>query len=301
MAQLSDYSLQVQELVHDTAGIDFTQAELTSFINNSRNHVALDFHNVRYLYQNASLIAGVEQYPLSGAVPGLVIVNGGSGYVTPVISIAGPGGPGGITATAQAVVSGGVITQVNMTNWGLGYALTVTAPNGPVVTVTDVGGGTGAQLIAYVTNGIFDINSIAVLWGLQRYVMGWLPFTMFQAYCRANPTLRRQPAVWSTHTEQNFIFVYPIPDQAYQIDIDGIGLPYPLVNPGDVDSQVVPPANDTVQFYAAHLALLKMQNFEQADYYEKKYEKRVGEVIRTKQDRRIMNIYRNSWRRINRW
>jgi len=78
-------------------------------------------------------------------------------------------------------------------------------------------------------------------------------------------------------------------------------LPYPLVNTSDVDSQIIPPANDCVQYYAAHLALLKLQNFEQADYYEKKYEKRVGEIIRTKQDRRIPNIYRNAWRRINRW
>jgi hypothetical protein len=299
MAQLSDYSLQVQELVHDTAAIDFTQAELTNFINNARDHIALDFHNVRYLFQNASLINGVEQYPIFGGVCGCTILNPGSGYSTPpTITIGAPGGTG-VTATAQAVVANGSIIQVNMLNYGSGYALTTANPNGPPVTVG--GPGVGAQLVAMVENNIFDINSISVLWGLQRYTMGWLPFTMFQAYCRANPTLRRQPAVWSTHTEQNIFFVYPIPDQAYVIDIDAIGQAYPLVNAADVDSQIIPPVNDCVQYWAAHLALLKMQNFEQADYYEKKYEKRVGEVIRTKQDRRIMNIYRNSWRRINRW
>jgi len=300
MALLSDYQLQVQELVHDTATIDFTLAELTNYINQSRNHVALDFHNVRYLFQNASLIAGVEQYPIFGGVCGLTIVNGGHNYVTPVISIAAPGG-GGTTATAQAVVSGGIITQVNMTSYGTGYALTTAAPAGPVVNVTDVGGGTGAVLTAMVENNVFDINSISVLWGTQRYTLGWLPFTMFQAFCRTNPTLRRQPAVWSTHTEQNIFFVYPVPDQAYVMDLDAIGLPYPLVANTDNDIQVIPPINDCVQFYAAHLALLKMQNFEQADYYDKKYTKRAGEIIRTKQDRRIMNIYRNAWRRINRW
>jgi hypothetical protein len=301
MALLSDYITQVQELVHDTASIDYTTAEMTNFVNGARNHVALDFHNVRYLFQNASLIAGQEQYPIFGGVCGLNIVNGGGNYVNPVISIAAPGGAGNVTATAQAVVSAGVITQVNMTNYGTGYALTTTSPGGPFVTVTDAGGGAGAGLTAMVENNVFDINSISVLWGLQRYTMGWLPFTMFQAFCRANPTLRRQPAVWTTHTEQNIFFVYPIPDQAYPIDIDATGLPYPLVNGADVDSQVIPPANDCVQYYGAHLALLKLQNFEQAEYYEKKYDTRVGQIIRTKQDRRITNIYRNAWRRINRW
>jgi len=296
MALLSDYQLQVQELVHDTAAIDFTTSELTSYINQSRNRVALDFHNVRYLFQNASLISGVEQYPIFGGVCGCTILSGGVNYVTPVISIAAPGG-GGVTATATAVVSGGVIIQVNMSNYGSGYG----GPTPPAVTVTDAGGGTGAQLTAMVENNVFDINSISVLWGLQRYTLGWLPFTMFQAFCRANTTLRRQPAVWTTHTEQNIFFVYPIPDQAYVIDLDVIGLPVPLVNPTDVDSMIIPPINDCVQFYAAFLALLKLQNFEQANFYEQKYDKRAGEIIRTKQDRRIMNIYRNSWRRINRW
>ena len=290
MSQLSDYTLQVQELVHDTAAIDFTQSELTGFVNNARNRVAMDFHNVRYLFQNASLIANQEQYPIFGGIVGLTIVSGGLNYVTPVISIPGA------SAFASAVVSGGVITQINMTNWGQSYTSTPTP-----ITVTDVGGGTGANLTAMAALNIFDINSISVLWGTQRYTMGWLPFTPFQAFCRSNPTLRRQPAVWSSIAETNTLFVYPIPDQAYPIDIDAIGLPLPLSNPTDVDNQIIPPISDCVQFYAAHLALLKLQNFEQADFYNKKYNTRAGEVIRTKQDRRIPNIYRNMWRRINRW
>jgi hypothetical protein len=299
MAQLSDYTLQVQELVHDTASIDFNQSELTNFINNARNRVALDFHNVRYLFQNASLPGGVEQNPIFGGVCGLIINNGGTGFTSaPTISIAAPGGAG-TTATAMAVVAGGAITQINMTNYGSGYALTTANPAGPAITIG--GPGVGAVLTPMVQNNIFDINSISVLWGLQRYTLGWLAFTPFQAFCRANPTLRRQPSVWSTHTDQNIFFVYPIPDQAYLADIDAIGLPYPLVNTSDVDGQIIPPVNDCVQFYAAHLALLKLQNFEQADYYKTKYDQRVKEIINTRQDRRIPNIYRNMWRRINRW
>jgi hypothetical protein len=293
MYLLSTYQTQVQELVHDTAGIDYTTTELTNFVNNARNRVALDFHNVRYLYQNASLIGGQEQYPLTGGVYGLTINSGGLNYVSPVIGIAAPGS--GITATATAVVSGGVITQINMTSWGTGYSAA------PAVTVTDVGGGTGATLVAMTGYSVFDLNSISVLWGTQRYTLGWLPFTAFQAFCRSNPTLQRQPAVWTTIWETNTVFVYPIPDQAYLCDIDAIGLPSPLVNPTDADTQVLDPVGDCVQYWAAHLALLKLQNFEQAGYYEKKYEKRAMQMQATRQDRRIPNIYRNYYRRINRW
>ena len=296
MPQLSDYTTAVQELVHDSASIDFSAAELTGFVNNARNRAALDFHCVRNLFANCSLIAGQESYPIQSGIYGLFLVLGGSGYISPTITISPPGGPLGAPATAVAVVSNGVITQINMTASGLGYTVQ------PTVTITDVaGGGSGAVVIPVTGIGTFDLNSISVLWGLQRYTMGWLPWTMFQAFCRANPSLRRQPAVWSLFAEQNLFFVYPIPDQAYVADFDVLSLPSPLSQPTDIDLQVLAPHNDAVPYYAAHLALLKLQNFDQADYYEKKYEKRVGEIIRTKQDRRIMNIYRNAWRRINRW
>ena len=292
---LATYTTQVQQLIHDTAAIDFSQSDLTGFINNARNRVALDFHNVRYLFANGCLPAGTETLPIAGGIYGLTIVNGGSGYVSPLITIGPPVTAGGITATASAVVSGGVITQINMTNWGAAYAFV------PPIAVSDSGGGTGASLVAMTGLLIFDINSISVLWGSQRYTLGWLPFTQFQAFCRANPTLRRQPSVWTTFTEQNLLFVYPIPDQAYLADFDVMGLAAPLVTTSDIDTQIILPISDCVQYYAAYLALLKMQNFEQADYYQKKYNERAGEIIRTKQDRRIPNVYRNAWRRINRW
>jgi len=293
MSQLSDYTLQVQQLVHDTAAIDYSQSDMTGFINNARNRVAMDFHNVRYLFQNASLIANQEQYPLFGGVVGLTINNGGLNYTAPTITIAAPGGSG-VQATAQAVVNNGIITQINMTNWGTGYSAI------PAVFIADATG-SGAVLTAMAAINIFDLNSISVLWGTQRYTMGWLAFTPFQAFCRSNPTLRRQPAVWSGIPEANITFVYPIPDQAYPVDIDAIGLPNPLVNTTDVDTQIIPPVNDCVQYYGAYLAMAKLQNYEQAGYWEKKYENRAKQVIMTKQDRRIPNIYRNQWRRINRW
>lgn len=294
MYQLQDYQLQVQQLVHDTAGIDFSTSDLTGWINLARNRVALDFHNVRYLLQNASLIQNQEQYPIQGGIVGLTITNPGTGYATPpTISIAASGVPGAVQATAVAIVTGGAITQINMTNWGTGY----TTP--PVVTVG--GPGSGAVLTPLIGNQVFDFNSISVLWGTQRYTMGWLAFTAFQAFCRSNTTLRRQPAVWTEIQEQNNLFVYPIPDQAYLCDIDAVGLPNNLVNPTDTDIQILLPVAECVQYWAAHLALMKLQNFEQAGKLEQKYEKRAMQLQSTRQTRRLPNVYRNMYRRINRW
>ena len=90
MPQLSDYTTAVQELVHDSASIDFSPAELTGFVNNARNRAALDFHCVRNLFLNCSLIAGQESYPIQSGIYGLFLVLGGSGYISPTIAISPP-------------------------------------------------------------------------------------------------------------------------------------------------------------------------------------------------------------------
>ena len=66
------------------------------------------------------------------------------------------------------------------------------------------------------------------------------------------------------------------------------------------DTQVLQPYADGVQFYAAHLALLKLQNFAQAEYMNRKYDARIRQILNTRQDRRDPNVYRTWWRRMNR-
>ena len=96
---LSDYTTQVQFLVHDQSNQDFTQAELTNAINNARLSVALDFHCVRKLfisppnnapisalYSPVSVIQNVEAYPLLGPnglnsqIVAAAITAGGANY-----------------------------------------------------------------------------------------------------------------------------------------------------------------------------------------------------------------------------
>lgn len=292
---LSDYISQVQELVHDSSGIDYTQAEMTNFVNNARNRVALDFHCVRTLFAPLTTIVNQEIYPMFGGVGGALVTAGGTYAAAPAVTFAAP--PSGVTATGFPVMTGTApnltISSIAMTNWGSGYGAA------PVVSISGAGGAAASSMAMI---NVLDLVSISVLNGTFRQTLGWFPFTKFQAFCRSNPTGSGQPVIWSNYTEQNRVFLYPaLPDQNYVMEWDAvIGSATPLVSLSDVDTQILNPMADCVQFYAAHLALLKMQNFEQAEYYNKKYENRQMKIQLTRQTVRNPNVYQNNWRRVQR-
>lgn len=290
---LQEYIDQVRGLVHDQQIQDWSNAELTALINNARKRVALDLHCVRRFYTGINLITNQEIYPIYGGVAGVAITNGGTGYpAVPTVTIAAPAS--GVTATATAVATGGVITSVTMTNWGSGYTSVPSATFG--------GGGVNAAGTATALLEVLDILSISVLYpgAVNRYMMSWQPFTVFQAFFRMSPVQGGNPGIWTTHEETNQLFVRPVPSQVYTIEMDAVIKPSPLVNLTDSDAQILEPNADCVQFYASYLALSKLQNFEQADYWRKQYKIRRDEVQHTKHDRRVPNIYRNAFRRANR-
>jgi hypothetical protein len=168
------------------------------------------------------------------------------------------------------------------------------------MTIAPPGVGTQATATALCTFNVFDWNSVSLLNGNLRYTLSWLPFTAFQAFCRAYTTQLRPSAVWTEIQEANLTFLFPIPDQSYPVDLDVLALPTNLMNPTDTDLEITLPSADCVQWYAAHKALLKAQNFEQAEFMQKKYEDRVAKMIIQRQDRRIISVYRNWYRRMAR-
>lgn len=93
-------------------------------------------------------------YEPGTSVDSISVVSGGSGYTTPPVVTIG----NGLSAKATAVINGGIVTGITMTNYGTGYD----PQNPPNVTVTG-GGGSGASLQANVgsevwprTLGAFD-------------------------------------------------------------------------------------------------------------------------------------------------
>ncbi len=75
----------------------------------------------------------------TGKVATLAVMTGGTGYTTPVVTIAAPAL--GTAATASATVTGGVVTGLTILTPGSGYT------SAPTVTITDSGAGTGATAV----------------------------------------------------------------------------------------------------------------------------------------------------------
>lgn len=320
---LSDYITQVQFLVHDQIGSDFTTSEITAQINDARTAVALDFHCCRQTYLSApgsiggpalppnlglyspvSMIPSQEIYPLTGAngqngiIVGAQVLTGGSGY-SPATTVTFPAGPAGsVQATGVPVITNGAVTGINMTAWGTGYNPSgVNLPTFPIVTISDSGGGTGATAQVTMFNNVFNVLSISYIWGNQRYMLRFRGFTLFQAYMRSQLFFNQRGLIWTIQEQMGLVLVQPPPDQPYTAEWDVLCSPMPLLNPGDTDTQIVPPYNDAVKYYAAYLCLLKLQNFPQAEFMLKLYSARVPKIIIGAGGTRIPNPYHVTFQR----
>lgn len=300
---LSDYINQVQQLVHDSSSIDYTNADLTLYINEARNRVAEDFWCVRTYFQNLTAIVNQETYPMTGACGGAKVTVGGTYASAPTVTFSPPSS--GITATGTAVMSGTApnltVVGVAMTTWGTGYS-TAGTPS----TVTFSAGTVTAQGVPIILNNVIDIYTISYLYppglqGFRRAMLQWAPFAHFNAIFRMNTTNGGPPGMWSAIPDQNIFYLFPAnPDQNYVLEIDAYTWPNPLVNTTDAETQIPLTCQELVQYQAAYKALLKAQNFDQADYMDKKYDKRALEKNLRRTAPRRPNIYQNVWRRTQR-
>lgn len=298
-SQLSDYTSQVQLLLHDQSASDYSVASLVPIINNARLRTATDCRCVGQFIQGLNTITQQESYPLSGFVGGMNVLNGGANYTNPTITITGGGGTG---AACQAIPLSGALTtnNTNMVSWGGGYTSV------PTVTVTDPTG-SGAVLQPVTGLGILDIATMTVLWNgppsALAVTFSWLPFGAFQAFCRAYRGVFSNPGAWTAHygttsptspqADARQFFMYPIPNQPYPLEMAVATLPVNLVNQTDVDYQIQSPWNDAVQYFAAHLALLGLHQWAAATVMKTLYDNRLKELPATTFSRRVHNFYRS--------
>ena len=110
-----------------------------------------------------TVVAGASQ------VASVQITGGGTQYTTaPTVTFA-PAPTGGVTATGTAMVSGGVVTGITITNAGYGY----TSP--PHVTVSG-GGGTGATATAALGQTYTTTQTVTIPVPQVQNVSSALPF-----------------------------------------------------------------------------------------------------------------------------
>jgi hypothetical protein len=120
---------------------------------------------------------------------------------------------------------------------------------------------------------VLQVNSIAVFWsGTLVPVLDYMEWTELQAIYRSFRGYTFIPFVWGMFDLQSF-YVEPIPNAAYQLEVDCTYLPNLLVNLTDVETVIPPGLADytLIPFKAASLAKVNQNAYGEADKFKMKY------------------------------
>jgi len=301
------YLKQVQRLLREQKQEFLNPDDLLSYINLARREVAGRTQSVRRLT------------PISGQIISTNLVSGGSGYVAPVVNITTPDWPSGALpnpqgrqATAVALMSGGVITDVIIQDGGDGYFQ-------PIITITD-SVGTGASVTPNLSpintlnqgqeqyafsdiylgawpgvDSVYMIKSVSVVYSQYRYSLPMYAFSVYQSMIRQYPSAAYQyvPAFGSQFGQGvgGTFFFYPPPSQTYQLEYDCFCLPEDMLLDNSIPEVIPQPWTDAVQYMAAQLAYQEIQNLNAAHYYEQQFDKRTLGYSQQARPGRMTNPY----------
>jgi hypothetical protein len=302
---LFDYTKAVQRLIRDSRMnlVDF--GDLTEYVNDARREVALRTQSIRVLT------------PISGAIQQLNLISAGSGYTNPQLVLSPPDFPSGLPdspngaqATGIIELTRGQITNAQITYGGRGYfqpQAFITDPTGSGATVVPIlspimtlNQGQEVYNFKDVNLSLFpgvaeitSVQSVAVIFSNFRYVLPMYGFVEYQARIRNYPfQYEYVPALCSQRGQgsDGSIYVYPFPNQTYQMEWDCLCVPSDLLTDQDVEA-LPDPWRDSVKFYAAHLAFLELQNYNAARGMLELFDKQVGIYSRAARPGRNPNPY----------
>ena len=287
---LSGYITEVRRLLHDANGNFYSDSQLTDYINSARERVVRDTGCLRTIQ--------VTQVP--APVPLAQTIGG----VTPTNPIAW---------AASTTYSAGTFLFSNIYIYQVTTAGTTaaTAPaypqgntNYPPTTeffngtcgMTYVG---DCEKIPYSTlpksQQTLDIVNINLYWGNSRVPLDYLAWSDFNARLRFWQNYIGRPVAFSVYG-QNTIYIGPIPDQSYQIEIDTVILPEPLLlTTPTIPDSIQDPYTSAPKFYAAYLAKYYEQSFGEAEIYKQEYAKQATSILNSVYTRRIPSVYSNGF------
>lgn len=276
MATLSSYITEVQRLLHDANSVFWTTSELTDYINDARERVARDTGCLRTLQITATPISNTgvpATIWTAGATvtAGEFVFNNIFIYEVTVSGVLGSTAPpypdSSYTFPPSAPFTDGTAT--------LQYS-------GPVEVIPFATISTGTTL---------DILNVNIYWGNSRIPLRYLPWSNFNAQLRYWQNYVGRPVCFSIYG-QNTIYVGPVPDQAYVVEIDSTILPTALnLSSPNVNDQIQDPYTTPVAFYAAYKAKYKEQSYGEAEIYKQEYAKQVQAVLNSVYTRRIPDPY----------
>lgn len=281
---LAGYITEVRRLLHDANGNFYSDSELTDYINGARDRLVRDTGCLRTVQ--------ISQTPLKVRS-------------TDTIGGATPANPTAWAANTAYNLNDFVfsnifiyqVTQAGTTSdqppgypaSGSNYPPSTQFLNG-TVGLTYVG---NCENIFYASlpQGIqtLDVLNINLYWGNTRVPMRYMPWTQFNAELRFWQNYIGRPISFTVYG-QSQIFISPVPDQVYQLEIDTTILPANLVSATDIDT-INNPYTSPVAFYAAYKAKYKEQSFGEAEIFKQEYIKQAQGVLNSVFTRRIPDPY----------
>jgi hypothetical protein len=135
-----------------------------------------------------------------------------------------------------------------------------------------------------------DILNINLYWGDSRWPMYYMAWTDFNAQLRFWQNYNGRPIGFSMYGPKT-IYIGPKPDQAYEIELDTVVLPDPLVTGSEEDTQIPSPFFEAVAYYAAHKAKYQEQSYGESEIFKQEYTKQVIGALNSTFTRRIPSPY----------
>jgi len=282
MATLNDYLSQVENLLHDVNNVFWTQNQLTTYINEARERTVRDTGCLRNLQTTTAPLA----YNTSTSTG-----------VSPTLW------QGNTAVTAGQYVFSNIYTYVYTQSGTSGSSApaypTGTNPFPPTTPFAD-----GTAMLQYVGPAeiinfnslpqqlnVYDIVNINLYWGNSRIPLRYLPWSNFTAQLRYWQNYVGRPICFSVYGQQQ-IYIAPIPDQQYYIEVDTNILPnlLSLSSPNTVDT-IIDPYSTAVQYYAAYKAKFYEQSYGESEIFKQQYDKHILNVLNSVFTRRIPDPY----------
>ena len=120
-------------------------------------------------------------------------------------------------------------------------------------------------------SSVIDAIALSVNWGgVNRPTLDWMPWDDFQAYCRAYAVLNTSfPSVWSVYNDGTIgeIWMFPIPSQAGDIELDAFCYPS-HVNTNDDFDAIPREFRHGIKFAAAKTSFMASGRYAQAEMME---------------------------------
>jgi hypothetical protein len=215
--------------------------------------------------------------PISFETLAVMLTNGGTGYLNPIITVTDAGGSGsGAVVTATLSSSNATVVGQEVYNFS---ALT------PALRATAQG-----------VDSVHAVISIAASWGSWKPLLRYMDWSGFQAYLRsANIGQTNYPEVWSQYGQGQggSVFVWPIPSVVTPWDWDCLCVPFNLQS--DADFEAIPyPWTSAVSFYATYLALLGEARGDRRDdarFFYAEFDRRMREARADTTPPRVPDIY----------